>query len=157
MKMSLAQALRKKAELINELSTLQSRLVEGVVYKEHDELYSKDDMKEMQNMMNLKRVELLSLKLAIDNGNHTVMSGKTVYALIVEKGEVKAELEFWCQTRNTVAQSMTHRFGYDEKAPKVLTRITVKQADTNIDSLRKMLKTLDNNISDLNGKIEVEF
>jgi len=157
MKLSLAQALRKKAELINELNTLQSRLVEGVVYKQDEEIYSKDDMNTMQDTMNMKRAELLSLKLAIDAGNHVVLNGKTVYALIVEKGEVKAELEFWCRTRNAVAQALTDRYGYNENAPKKMTRLNVKQADANIDALRKTMKTLDNDISDLNGKIEIEF
>ena len=158
MKMSLAQALRKRAELIANIQTLQQRVMEATNYVEGRESYSKTDYDSMGCDLKNARSQLTALKVAIDKGNHVEQNGKSVYQCIVERGDINAELMFATQLRNTVQGVLGNRYGYDENenAPKTQSRVTVKDMDAAVDALQKKMRDIDNEISDKNGSLKIE-
>jgi hypothetical protein len=156
MKMSLAQALRKKNEIVNEVATLQSRIREAVVYREGSEIYSSAEFIAMQSALKQCCKNLVTVKVAIDRGNHTSFDGSTVYQLITQRGETKQALEFLVALRNTVAGGMNGGYGYreEERAPKAMTRMPIK--DIAIDASKKAMREMDDKISNINGKLDIE-
>jgi hypothetical protein len=156
MKKSLAQLLRKRAEVVAEIATLQGRLQEAVTYREGAEMYSNDDFAAMRGALDNARGCLVKLKVAIDKGNHTSFDGKTVFALITQRGEVKSSLDFWAHVRNHVASRIGGEYGYDKDAPKVCARLTLREVDAELDRLKKTMRDVDDSISNINGKLEVE-
>jgi hypothetical protein len=158
MKLSLAQALRKKAELVTDINTLQARILEGAVYTEGSQVYSAEDMAEMWKSLEAKRKSLLAIKAAIDIGNHVAMSGDTVYNLILTRGELKAVADFWGGLRTSVSQAVSghNRFGFNREEPKPKVSLSIKEIDSRVDGIRKSIKAVDDMISDLNGKIQID-
>jgi len=155
MKMSLAQALRKRAELIANIQTLQQRIQEATTYVEGRESYSAQDYAAMSAELVKVRNELTALKVAIDKGNHVEQNGKSVYQCIVKRGDVNADLQFASQLRSH-AHSATGREYFNEEAPKMMSRVSVKEVDARVDALQKQLRDIDNEISDKNGTIQID-
>jgi phage shock protein A len=158
MKMSLAQALRKRAELIAKVATLQQRILEATTYVEGRESYTQSEFNAMVDDLIAVRSALSRLKIAIDKGNHIEQNGKSVYECIVARGDVNASLQFAQQMRNMANGALGRQYGYDENenAPKMKSRATVKELDVAVDGLQKQLRDLDNEISDKNGSIQIE-
>ena len=159
MKMSLAQALRKRAELIANVQTLQQRVLESTTYFEGRESYTEVEYNGMLGELQRSRNQLTALKVAIDAGNHIAQNGRSVYQCIVERGDVNAALQFAVQLRNVANSASGRQYGYNdenENAPKMKSRKTVKDMDTVVDCKQKHLRDLDNEISDKNGSIQIE-
>ena len=159
MKMSLAQALRAKAELVKEIMLTQSRITECVTYTEGHEVYSQGDYDELVTKLDKQRKNLMLLKLAVDTGNHIESDPErdSVHKLIIARGEAKADLDFTQSLRNLVVHASQPR-GTDyhgNPVPQTKARMTVKNVDVQLDNLRKFIKTIDDRISDMNGKVQV--
>jgi len=158
MKMSLAQALRKRAELISNITTLQQRVLEATTYVEGHESYTLEDYAAMCNDLTLAREKLIALKIAIDKGNHIAQNGKSVYEAIVERGDINASLMFAQQMRSVVHGISSRSYSYrnNEDAPETKSRTTIKQADEYVDGLQQKMRDIDNEISDKNGSLQIE-
>lgn len=158
MKMSIAQALRKRAELISNITTLQQRVLGATIYVEGRESYAPEDYTTMCNDLTLARGKLVALKIAIDKGNHIAQNGKSVYEAIVERGDTNALLVFAEQVRSTVHSTGSRQYNYrnNDEVAETKSRVTVKQADEHVDMVRQKLRDLDNEISDKNGSLQIE-
>jgi hypothetical protein len=153
MKMTLAQALRKKNEIIAEIATLQGRINEALVYRKENKTYSDKDFSKMVKALSDSRKRLVTIKTAIDKGNHTCMNGDTVFGLITLRGETKSELDFATQLRCRLSND---HYEYNDKAPKIVRRMSIMEVDALTDKLKNQLREIDDKISNINGRMQVE-
>ena len=69
---------------------------------------------------------------------------------------VKAAMEFWSHIRCSVSNALGNGYGYEKDGPKVIVRLKLKDVDAEIDAGKKTLRDIDDTISNINGKLEVE-
>jgi len=150
--MNLAQAMRKKNELLALVHKLEARVQQAMTYLEGHETYNQVDYEGMVLSLKDARSELFSLKVAIDTANHKDTGGVCVQHCIIRKGEIKAELEHTRGLRQVV-DAVPYR--WDEDAPEQKHRESAKELDIRIDRLEEELRKTDDLICALNGEIEV--
>ena len=92
--MNLAQALRKKNELVSKIAKLEARVRQAMSYMEGHETYTQDDYDQMRDELQDTRNDLLGLKQAMSTANHVDVNGTCIQHLIIKKGEVKSLLDF---------------------------------------------------------------
>jgi len=153
--MNLAQALRKKNELVSKIGKLEGRVKQAMSYTEGRETYTQEDYDRMRDELATTRNKLLGLKQAMSAANRVDVDGTCVQDLIIKKGELKSLLDFVRQQRVMVDVGRINQ--WDDESPEQIHRENAKDLDTRIDDLETELRETDDQINSMNGKITVEW
>jgi polyhydroxyalkanoate synthesis regulator phasin len=151
--MNLATALRKKNELVAEIKKLEIRISEAMSYTSGNEIYTQTDYDKMcQDLQNLRH-DLFDIKCNIDAANHKDQNGKCIYTLVMERGELKNELQYIHTLRLKVCNNRIR--DWDEDSPELFHREDIKTLDSRIDSIETKLRKIEDDIATLNGSIKI--
>jgi hypothetical protein len=162
-RVTLAEALRIKSNLVKEINDLELRLTQAVFYKVNDEgkevlrLYSEDDFKSMLVRLGERRKRLLDIKHVINDANQQEIDGDTVKNLITLRGELKSNLDFWNRIRKTLtATDDSWRYTQNTQAVNKFV-MTAREVDQNADSIVQNLTQVEAAISVINATIKVDI
>lgn len=159
--MNLAQALRKKNVLKNQIFKLEQRIVSSESFYEGKENYDQAEYDGMCVDLNGLFNKYHCLRIAIDEANHTHASvdSASVYDLILEKEKVGMLISFRRRILGTLKPSDRGSWwgAKKEDEPELFHRENVKDLEIRIDGLDAELLEIEDQISVLNGKIQVNW
>jgi hypothetical protein len=166
--MKLAEALKERKRLINELNALEERLLEGLVYYPQEVeksftpsgIYTKAEFDAMMQKWLETHLALAKLKAAICEANNEALEedGTSIQVLVIQRGEYQSEVKFFKQMRAECVNQNSRRFGYmHEKEAQRKTLLPATALDAEIDARMAQIAELDAKLAELNHKIEVRL
>ena len=155
--MNIAQALRRKKEIWDRITTLEARIMSDCLKRSDVPCrYSDMDFNTMESELNEKRGELLKLKIAIDEANHIVDNNyDCVYSLMAQRSILSDKLGYY--ERVKAMEPQTNRYSEPEKCVKIERRCTDAMLDRPIDEMTAHRRRLDDKICELNAKTQVSL
>ena len=138
---------------------MEARVLEGQPYNEQtvgdktvvNRTYEEDDVRSMTTELADVRHRLTQVKTVISNANFN--SG--IQHHIIERGELKAQLDFWKKMRGA-ASAGERRYYRQPEGSVAKTTIPITEIDTTTDEIVRKIRSEDSMINRLNDVTQVD-
>lgn len=145
--MNLAQALKKKNRLVNEINQLKANIpsyVSALTVNEYPKIYQ-DEM----GKLNTKIAELIDLKVKIQKANIGILPH------IYELAETKSKMGFLSSIKRGIKNGIFYE-SYNNMPPQEYkSQVSVNEIDAQIETAQKHIENLQDSIDEYNAKTQI--
>lgn len=161
-KMNLAQALRTKKLLANEINRLKARAIRGSHYtifvdehgnKHSNEVYTEQEFNDFLSSIEEKTDELRKIKRAIARANLIEINGETIQDLLIERNLLQEKYNMIQQLSMGTLGHLRNLGSYDDVA---YPRISTSETDKQMDEIINKQSEIDMKINQMNGQIMID-
>ncbi|MDE6591153.1 MAG: DIP1984 family protein [Oscillospiraceae bacterium] len=150
--MKLAEALQERADLNRRIQQLQQRLNSNAIVQEGES--PAEDPRDLLNELDRSTQELEELITRINLANcRTMVRGESLTALLSRRDALKLKLSAYRDLVYSASQ-LGHRATHTEI--KLLSTVSVKDLQKQVDAMAKELRLLDNTIQASNWTTELD-
>lgn len=149
--MKLAEALQERSDLNKKIESLRNRLLYNATVQKGEK--TAEDPKELKKLLDvcLSRLEELMIRINLTNCKTTV-EGMNLTEMIAKKDTLLLKVSVY---RNLVSEAsrLTERVRGSEI--KIISNVSVKELQEEVDQLSKEIRTLDNKLQAANWSTEL--